>query len=382
VNYAKGSPDQGSISVYLDSMDGTPVATIDLPTTGSWGTSKQLENVWAPISGTHDVYIIFHGQNGIANLDSVRIGKPIPQSGINLVDDGGFEAGTAGWSSWNGAALATSTVQKHSGSQSMLATNRPNANQFAVYNLTSKVKTDTTYAVSAWTYITGSTNGTVRLASKVACQGQPDSYPWIQNNTAVVPGTWTQLSGNLIIPATCTPTEVDIFFEGTDPSVDVYLDDVKVIPPDTNLVVDGGFETGTAGWSSWNGSALSAVTTQAHTGAQSMHAANRPDANQFAVYSLAGKVKTGTSYAVTAWAFINGTGNGTVRLASKLSCQGAADTYPWIQNNTAVVPGTWTKLSGSYVVPADCTPTDAAIFLEGTDPAYDVYVDDVSALPQ
>jgi len=384
VNYSKGSPDQGSIGVYLDSMDGTPVATIDLPTTGSWGTSKQLENVWAPISGTHDVYIVFHGQNGIANLDSVRIGKPIPQSGINLVDDGGFEAGTAGWSSWNGASIATSTVQKHSGSQSMLVTNRPNTTGFAAYNLTSKVKTDTTYAVSAWTYITAATNDTVRLASKVACQGQADTYPWIQNNTAVVPGTWTQLSGNLIIPAGCTPTEVDIYFEGTTATVPVYIDDVKVIPPSTDLVTDGGFESGTAGWSSWNGSALSAVSTQAHGGSQSLHAANRPDANQFAVYSLTGKAKTGTTYAVSAWALINGSGNGTVRLASKVQCGSdpAAATYPWIKNDTAVVPGTWTQLSGTLVIPADCGATDVAIFFEGTDPAYDVYLDDVSVLPQ
>ncbi len=382
VNYAKGSPDQGSIDIYLDSMDGTPVATIDLPTTGSWGSSKQLENEWAPIAGTHDVYIVFHGQNGIANLDSVRIGKPIPQSGVNLVDDGGFEAGTAGWSSWIGSSLATSTAQAHSGSQSMLATNRSSNGQFAVYSLTGKVKTDTTYAVSAWAYITGSTNGTVRLASKLSCDGQADTYPWLQNNTAVVPGTWTQLSGNLIVPADCTPTDVAIFFEGTDPSVDVYLDDVKVIPPDNNLVVDGGFESGTAGWSSWIGSSLATSTAQAHGGSQSMQATGRTSDGQFAVYSLTGKAKTATTYTVSAWALINGTGNGTVRLASKLSCDGQADTYPWLQNNTAVVPGTWTQLTGNLVIPADCTPTDVAIFFEGTDPAYDVYLDDVSVTPQ
>lgn len=382
VNYAKGSPDAGSIAIYLDSMDGTPVATIDLPTTGSWGTSKQLENEWAPIAGTHDVYIVFHGQNGIANLDSVRIGKPIPQSGINLVDDGGFEAGTTGWNSWNGSSLSAVSTQAHSGSQSMLAANRPDAAGFAAYNLTSKVAGGTTYAVSAWAYLTGSTNDTVRLASKVACQGQTDTYPWIQNNTAVVPATWTQLSGNLIIPAGCTPTDVEIYFEGTTAGVDVYIDDVKVIPPDNNLVVDGGFEAGTAGWSSWNGATLAAVATQAHSGAQSMQATNRSNDAQFAVYSLTGKAKTETNYAVSAWVLINGSGNGTVRLASKLACEGASDAYPWLQNNTAVVPGTWTQLSGTLTIPADCNPTDVAIFFEGTNPAYDVYVDDVSAAAQ
>jgi hypothetical protein len=379
--YAKGSTDAGSISIHLDSLDAAPLLTLDLPSTGSWGSSKTVDIDWPSLSGTHDVYIRFHGINGVANLDSVRIGKPPPDSGVNLVTDGGFETGVAGWVSWNGSTLSQSNAQMHSGSWSMHASNRPDANQFAVYGLNGKVQTNTTYSVSAWALINGTGNGTVRLASKVACAGQADTYPWLENNTAVVPGMWTQLSGNLVIPAGCTPTDVAIFFEGTDPAYDVYIDDVKVIPPSNDLVTDGGFETGTAGWSSWNGSTLAASNAQAHTGSQSLHATNRADANQFAVYSLTGKAQTNTTYSVSAWTLINGTGNGTVRLASKVACAGQADTYPWLQNNTAVVPGTWTQLSGNLVIPAGCTPTDVAIFFEGTDPAYDVYVDDVSVTP-
>jgi endo-1,4-beta-xylanase len=379
--YAKGNTDPGSIAISIDSLDATPVLTLDFPPTGSWGTSRTLEVEFPSLSGRHDLYIRFIGGGGIANLDNIRIGKPQPQSSVNLVTDGGFETGVAGWSSWNGATLAASNAQAHSGSQSLHATNRPNANQFAVYSLTSRVQADTTYAVSAWVLINGTGNGTVRLASKVACAGAADTYPWLENDTAVVPGTWTQLSGSLVIPATCTPTDVVIFFEGTDPAYDVFVDDVEVNPPGNDLVVDGGFEAGVAGWGSWNGATLAASTAQAHAGSQSLHATNRPNANQFAVYGLTSVVQTGTSYTVSAWALINGTGNGTVRLASKVACAGAADTYPWIRNDEAVVPGTWTQLSGTLVIPATCTPTDVVIFFEGTDPAYDVFIDDVSVAP-
>jgi endo-1,4-beta-xylanase len=379
--YAKGNTDPGSISIAIDSLDATPVLTLDFPPTGSWGTSRTLEVDFPSLAGRHDLFIRFNGGGGIANLDNIRIGKPQPQSSINLVTDGGFETGVAGWSSWNGATLATSNAQAHGGSQSLHATNRTNANQFAVYGLTSKVQADTTYAVSAWALINGTGNGTVRLAAKVACAGAADAYPWLENNTAVVPGTWTQLSGSLVIPAACTPTDVVIFFEGTDPAYDVYLDDVEVRPPGNDLVNDGGFETGIAGWGSWNGATLAASTAQAHTGSQSLHATNRPNANQFAVYGLTSVVQTNTSYNVSAWALIDGTGNGTVRLASKVACAGAADTYPWIRNDTAVVPGTWTQLAGTLVIPATCTPTDVVIFFEGTDPLYDVFIDDVSVAP-
>ena len=38
-----------------------------------------------------------------------------------------------------------------------------------------------------------------------------------------------------------------IFFEGTAPTHDIYVDDVRVIPPTSNLVTDGGFEGGFGG---------------------------------------------------------------------------------------------------------------------------------------
>lgn len=382
ITYAKGNTDPGSISVFIDGMSGAPVLTVDLPPTGSWNSSDTLEQPWSALTGSHDVYIRFNTAPGVANVDSVRFGKPQPPSDENLLPDGGFESGVAGWSSWNGSTLATSTVQAHSGLQSMLASGRPNANQFAVYNLTSLVEADTTYAVSAWVLHAGTGNQTVRLASKVACAGAADTYPWLQNNTAVAPNTWTQLSGNLTIPAGCDVSDVAIFFEGTEPGFDVHIDDVKVVPPNNNLVTDGGFEAGIAGWSSWNGSALSASTAQARTGLQSLQATGRPDANQFAVYSLTSVVEPGATYAVSAWALHTGSANDTVRLAAKIECTpetapSGHNTYPWLQSNAAVVPLTWTQFAANLVIP-DCDIVDVAIFFEGTTAGIDVYLDDVS----
>ena len=84
--YAKGNTDPGSISIAIDSLDASPVLTLDLPPTGSWGTSRTLEVDFPSLSGRHDLYIRFNGGGGIANLDNIRIGKPQPQSSVNLVD--------------------------------------------------------------------------------------------------------------------------------------------------------------------------------------------------------------------------------------------------------------------------------------------------------
>jgi endo-1,4-beta-xylanase len=381
VNYSKGNTAAGSISIHIDDRESPAILTLDLPPTGGWNTPDMLEEAWTSLTGTHDVYINFHAVpgEGIANIDSVRFGKPLPTSGPNLVVDGGFETGIAGWSSWNGSALSASTLQAHSGVQSLRATSRPDANQFAVYNLTSVVQPNTTYGVSAWVFHTGAANDTVRLAAKIGCTSG-DSFPWLQNNTAVAPNTWTQLSGNLVIPAACIVSDVVIFFEGTSPGSDVFVDDVSVIPPSNNLVGDGGFEAGIAGWSSWNGSALSASTLQARSGAQSLRATSRPDTNQFAVYNLTGRVQVGSTYAVTAWTLHTGAATDTVRLAAKVGCA-SGDSFPWLQNNTTVAPSTWTQLSGNLVIPAACTVVDVAIFFEGTTVGSDVFLDDVSVTP-
>ncbi len=381
VEYAKGNTSPGSISVHLDSLDNEPVVTVDLPPTAGWGSSSTVEAALASIAGTHDVYIRFNGGPGVANLASVRFGKPIPPSDANLLTDGGFEGGIAGWSNWGNGTISASTEQARTASQSLKSTGRTGTGGFAAYSLTSLVQRNTTYAVSAWLLHTGAASTTGRLAAKVECTAATtpsghNTYPWLQNNGAVTPNTWTQLGGNLVIPD-CDLVDVAIYFEGTDTGIDVYLDDVRVVPPNNNLVNDGGFESGIAGWSAWNGSALSASDLQHRNGAQSLRATARPNDAQFAVYGLTSRVAAGTTYAVSAWVFHTGAANDTVRLASKLGCS-SGDSYPWLQNNTAVAPNTWTQLQGNLAIPADCTPTDVAIFLEGTSPGSDVFVDDVS----
>ena len=390
--YAKGNTDLGSISVHLDSLDSAPVITVPLPPTGGWGSNDTAEEAWPSLAGTHDVYIRFNDVSGVANLDNIRFGKPQPSSGVNLIVDGGFESGAvSGWQSWNGSTLVASDAQAHSGSFSLLATARPNENQFAVYNLSTVVQPGTAYQVGAWVLHDGTDPTTVRLAAKVDCSDATippghNEFPWLQNNTAVAPGTWTRLSANLVIPD-CDLVDVAIFFEGTPAGIDVYLDDVEVVPPSSNLVIDGGFESGAiSGWQSWNGSTLAASNAQAHTGSYSLLASARPNENQFAVYNLTSLVQPGTTYQIGAWALHNGLDPTTIRLAAKVDCSDATNPpehndFPWLQNNTAVAPGTWTQFSANLVIPS-CELVDVAIFFEGTPTGIDVYLDDVSAFAQ
>lgn len=61
----------GYVELRLDSLDGPRIATHYVQPTGSWDTyfSQQL-NV-SPVSGTHNLYLVFKGRSGVANLRSV-----------------------------------------------------------------------------------------------------------------------------------------------------------------------------------------------------------------------------------------------------------------------------------------------------------------------
>ncbi|HEX5055606.1 MAG TPA: endo-1,4-beta-xylanase [Gammaproteobacteria bacterium] len=316
-------------------------------------------------------------------LDEVSV-LPPPET-ENLMSNGSFETGIAGWSSWNGSTLSASSAQAHDGSQSLLATARPDGNQFAVSpNIGASLTAGTTYPVSAWVYQAGAGADLVRLVSKLACDGEADAYNWVESDAAVPANTWTELSGELVIPADCTITEVLFFFEGTTAGVDVYIDDMQVTGEssgDDNLMSNGDFESGTTGWSSWNGSTVGASSAQVHGGSQSLLSTARPDTNQFAVSpNIGAALAAGTSYTVSAWVYQAGAGADLVRMVSKLACDGEADAYNWVESDAAVPANTWTELSGNLVVPADCTITEALFFFEGTTAGVDVYIDDVSVL--
>ena len=56
--------DGGILEVHIDSLAGTNLATINIPRTGGWDKWKTMtEKVKVPVTGIHDVYFAFKGQN-------------------------------------------------------------------------------------------------------------------------------------------------------------------------------------------------------------------------------------------------------------------------------------------------------------------------------
>jgi GH35 family endo-1,4-beta-xylanase len=385
VTYAKGSQDVGSISIHLDSLENAPVLTVPLPPTAGWGSPDTINAAWPPIEGTHTVYVRFNDVYGVGNVDKIWFGTDPPNTGANLVTNGDFEAdGLTRWSSWTGAPLAISSAQAFSGDRSLFV-DRGGQGAYAVYSLTGLVSPGVTYPVSVRMMHTGAAQDTLRLSAKIECSDPPaghNTYPWLQNLTNVQPGVWTELSANLVIPD-CNIVDVAIFFEGTSADVDVYIDAVKVVPPDNNLVVNGDFETANlASWSSWTGAALSVTDTQAYTGEQSL-LVNPGASGQYAVYNLTGLVYPAVTYKVSVRAMHMGAGPDTLRLSAKIQCAdppAGHNTYPWLKNVTNVQPGVWTELSADLAIP-DCEVTEVRLFFEGLSVGAPVYIDALKVTP-
>jgi hypothetical protein len=390
VRYAKGDDNNvpaASISIHFGSLENPAEETIDLPSTGDWGVFDTIEIDWAVLSGTEDVYIQFNNDpDAVGNIDYVRFFASVPSGGGNLVPDGGFEVASvpSGWGTWfmGGTTLSISTAKAFAGSNSLLASTRA-TNSHPTFLLTSLVGSGIAYGVSAHALHMGAGNDTISLTAQVGCTVGSDIFTTLTNATNVAPDTWTELSGAFTVPASCVPDEVRIYFEGTTVGVDVYIDEVSVIPLENQLVPDGGFEVASvpSGWGTWfmGGTTLSISTAKAFAGSNSLLASTRAT-NSHPTFLLTSLVQAGSAYVVSARGLHMGAGTDTITMTAQIGCTVGSDIFTTLTNATNVAPDTWTLLSGGFAISSTCVPDEVRIYFEGTTVGVDVHIDEVSVL--
>jgi hypothetical protein len=155
---------------------------------------------------------------------------------VNLIANGTFEVDKSGWSTWSGQVLRT-TDRFHGGEASLVGVGsgdppgpRPAGAPISTvlygYGNT-KVQAGHTYEAAAWVTVGGATSP-VQLKLIQKCQGLSDAYPLVDGPDNVADGEWVELSGSFTIPATCTLTEFQLYFEGPGAGVSLYIDDVTL----------------------------------------------------------------------------------------------------------------------------------------------------------
>jgi len=215
----------------------TQKVVCDGVTTYSWFANPVAVNdgQWVELKGTLNIPTC-------ANLSEFTIWAEGPGAGVdlyvddvnvsipvitNLLTDGTFESSQGSWFTWGSGTLAVTAARAHSGSKSLLFSNRTGNGPIA-RSLMGIVQPGKSYTVSMWTSIGGAASAQVNMTSALGCNGT-DSYAWIVNPTTVADGAWVKMTGTLNVP-NCNLTNALVYLEGPGAGVDMYVDDAVVSP--------------------------------------------------------------------------------------------------------------------------------------------------------
>ncbi len=364
---------------------------------GGWSNSPTiLDGTWVEFTGDIAVpdcplanvamWLEGPGANVDLYIDHVSVRQ---QTTANIVNNGTFESGTTGWSTWGGATMAATTARVHGGTKSLLLSGRT-SNSPAQTDLTSVVKKGMNYPFSLWVSIDSpdGTSKAINVTQAATCVDAAGvastAYSWIGGPVTVADDTnWVKISGTVAVP-NCTLTKLMFWVEG-GAGADLYVDDVQVLDNSggaSNLIPDGTFESGQGAWGGWGQASLGVATSSAHAGLQSLKGTGMQQYGAIA-RDIKPLVTAGKRYQATAWVSVGSlaTGSGAVKFQTVQSCNGTgSDTYPWLAGAT-VSNGVWQQVTGTVDL-TTCTTVEKLQLFVGADSG-DLYVDDVtlSALP-
>lgn len=185
-------------------------------------------NVVLPVCSLTEASLYFDGPSASADifLDDVLVTGDANEEPGNLVTNPDFESGLNGWVSWGGNLGVTN--EAHSGDQAAELTDRTGNWQGPVYNLLGAVEAGSTYDISAWVRVDGAASADMSITVKTTCDDGSEAYNWAGGATAY-DTQWSEIIGSVTIPE-CNLTEVSLYFDGPDASINTLLDDVSVTP--------------------------------------------------------------------------------------------------------------------------------------------------------
>ena len=271
-NVVAGATYQVTAYVLLAAPDSSnPTATIstktaDCATSGAFSniaTSGALSStVWTKVQGTFSfsdlpgpptgliLYIQSNSATDSFYIDDVVISElspppPNPSQQDNTGITSNFEdGGLDGWSSRAGSTVTNSTAAAHSGTHSLLTTDRTHNYDGPQINVSNKMYNGSEYNISAWVMLvpTDGSNHVINVSLQTTLDGNTSfpsvtAYPGI---TVPADGNWHQISVNGYNMASSYDLGTAFLYFQTVPSsgtdlVSFYVDDFQLtyVPPPT-----------------------------------------------------------------------------------------------------------------------------------------------------
>lgn len=147
----------------------------------------------------------------------------------NLIANASFESGNADWVGWPSASLHEVTEYPHTGDACLGISQRSDYYVGAMLQRDTLVSAGASYEVSAWLRAAVPAVS-ANLMLKALCVGENTST-FTPLATAQVGCAWTRLAGELEVPS-CPLMSLHLLIEGAPAGVDLYVDDVTLVPLD------------------------------------------------------------------------------------------------------------------------------------------------------
>jgi endo-1,4-beta-xylanase len=211
------------------------VMTLSNVTDQAWVTGTALYSF-----NTDNSTLIFYVQTQSGNasyyIDSVSITQVAPPPGPPANTTGAsatFESGTLeGWSSRTGVELvANSTADAHTGSQSLLTTNRTAAFRGPAFNVTNVMFNGSRYVVSLWAKLAPGQPDSQLRVSLQRNAGTITTFHTVVGNTNVTANAWVRLQATYDVAL--ANSSLTLYVESNGGTASFYIDDFSItfVPP-------------------------------------------------------------------------------------------------------------------------------------------------------
>ncbi|WNR46146.1 carbohydrate binding domain-containing protein [Paenibacillus roseipurpureus] len=370
--------------VRLSSGTGTVKTAVSLQqssgTTVVNGPTLAADTTWKAFTGTvnltwsstlQDAYVTIDTVGTTADLliDSMTLNK----NGAEALADRDFEFGNAQY--WWRSGTGSVGRYLPRGYTGIVHTGRSGTWNSPAQDITALIKDNGPgeYTLGFWGKV-GTGTDTIQAVVKIVDSSGTNYYRLPAGLAAT--NSWKSVSGKVTIPFSGL-TNAQLYFETTNATVDLYVDDVTLSKPMIGrlLVTNGDFESGTSGWTA----ASSAISIVENTlsGNKAIKMSGRTQAyhspNQTVTTAI--QSKGSGDYIFSGWVKL-GSGSEAAKATLKLSYSGGSVIYkdiqiPWANTQWQEIKGTFSGVNATDLA-------DAQLYFQTTTSTVDLYVDQVS----
>ncbi len=322
-----------------------------------------------------------------ATIEPTEIVTPEASATVELLAAPGeydFEDGTTqGWVPRGEASVSVATDVVHSGSYSLLTTDRKEGWNGATVDVSGLLEPGNTYEIGGYVRLAeGEPDSRVVITMQRTPVGGDALYEWIAPSpeNGVTDAEWVYLQGRYSFSGAVS--ELLLYVESPDEElVDFYIDDITItLIPSTEGPRVYDFEDGTTqGWVPRGEASVNVATGVVHSGSYSLLTTDRKADWHGAIVNMLGLLEPGSTYEIGGYVRLaGGEPASRVIITMQRTPVGGGTKYEWIAPSAenGVTDAEWVYLQGQYSFSGEVS--ELLLYVESPDAELvGFYIDDI-----